>query len=1188
MKPIKLEIEGLNSFETKQVLDFGMLGDGVFGIFGKTGSGKSTILDAMTLALYGKVERSKQNIDFINTKCKKTIVSFEFEIYHKGKNRRYLITREFNAKKNGKDVESSAKLYEFVSGEIELIEEGVSKVDAKIFLIMGLGVNEFAKCIALPQGEFSAFLKARPAERTEIMSNIFDLSKYGEKLASSVKEKLNEYDKQIASVSSGLEMVQYATDDALNQSKKEFDSVTESYNLSNKELESKKEKYAKSSTLLEKKLKLNEINEKLEKFEVQKPEIEQLSEKIVRSQNANEIRDDHEKLEKAINDEKELSDKLSNLNEIKLQKESEVVEVSQEFEDFKKVYEAKIIELNSKLARLESLNTFADELNSLHAEEEKTKLKLSEKQKQLASEQEKLNYILTSLNALEEKINGIDAFIETNKPDADLAIALEQTKGIESELILIDEFYKNVERLIDQTNEDLASVQEEYNSAISEEKQIKSKREQIQNSIEVAFEDSNSNSFNKLRSCDKQLEGMTEVKISVDRIDENISKIELDTESRMVTVMSLDEQIDKAQNDVNSYEQEIVNKEREIASIRETREEILGENVVNMISNELRIGDFCPVCNNRVIQRMYNNITDLGGVESELETASRELKSLRFERDKNFTSLMTLKARYEFEKAQIEINKSEIEAFKENRTKLFQKYVDSNDKQEENFYKLKKLIENASNSLEQLLDLQTEYRQAEQRVIVNKTQSGAKITIYKNYLENLLDIIYDLQKKRAEREFVIFNVNEKCKSLKEYKKQIAEGKNIELIIDSKREEKYKLRENQIEVQNEKSETLNHISETKSGIDVLNEKLSNIAKQINNLNSKILASGVPEGVSVEGEREDTKVALQKLKFDYDNHQIKLESCKENLNRTNNDYNVKSSILSAKRSEIIELKTKVENAMLKYSFSSKEELEENYMDIYDLKNKQTRVNDFNNEYKLLLIQKESVDEDGVREINETSVLSLKEDIESLTEKVKELSSNVGKASAEYNRLASSNVKFHELSDKLSYYKNKYDTAKELSSVLKGKALAEYVAEEYLEEITSSANEKLSILMDGRYVLKFVDKEFFVEDNFNDAMLRPASTLSGGETFLVSLSLALSISDAIALLSSRNMNFFFLDEGFGTLDAELCSTVVDALYKLESQNLKIGLITHIAELEEAIKNKVHVTKTSSGSKLSIVHTL
>ena len=176
MKPIKLVIDGLNSFETRQELDFSALGDGVFGIFGKTGSGKSTILDAITLALYGEVERSKQNIDFINTKTKRATVEFTFQIFHKNKNKTYLVKRSFAVKKNGKDVESNATLFELDGDEKKVVEEGVSKVDNKIFMILGLGVREFSKCIALPQGEFSAFLKAKPAERTDIMSNIFDLS----------------------------------------------------------------------------------------------------------------------------------------------------------------------------------------------------------------------------------------------------------------------------------------------------------------------------------------------------------------------------------------------------------------------------------------------------------------------------------------------------------------------------------------------------------------------------------------------------------------------------------------------------------------------------------------------------------------------------------------------------------------------------------------------------------------------------------------------------------------------------------------------------------------------------------------------------------------------------------------------------------------------------------------------------
>ncbi|MDU2896472.1 MAG: AAA family ATPase [Clostridium sp.] len=79
MKPINLKIKGLNSFQEEQSIDFLKLTDrGLFGIFGPTGSGKSTILDGITLALYGNMARKSSN--FINTNCDRVNVSFEFQI----------------------------------------------------------------------------------------------------------------------------------------------------------------------------------------------------------------------------------------------------------------------------------------------------------------------------------------------------------------------------------------------------------------------------------------------------------------------------------------------------------------------------------------------------------------------------------------------------------------------------------------------------------------------------------------------------------------------------------------------------------------------------------------------------------------------------------------------------------------------------------------------------------------------------------------------------------------------------------------------------------------------------------------------------------------------------------------------------------------------------------------------------
>ncbi|MBQ5929338.1 MAG: SMC family ATPase, partial [Clostridia bacterium] len=107
----------------------------------------------------------------------------------------------------------------------------------------------------------------------------------------------------------------------------------------------------------------------------------------------------------------------------------------------------------------------------------------------------------------------------------------------------------------------------------------------------------------------------------------------------------------------------------------------------------------------------------------------------------------------------------------------------------------------------------------------------------------------------------------------------------------------------------------------------------------------------------------------------------------------------------------------------------------------------------------------------------------------------------------------------------------------------------------------------------------------DNLEGGIFRAARTLSGGETFLVSLSLALSLSGEICLRSRRSMEFFFLDEGFGTLDGKLVDTVMDVLTKL-SKEFAVGLISHVEELKHRIENKILVTGANEhhGSQVKI----
>ena len=90
MRPVKLEFKGINSFSEHTIVDFDALTrGGLFGIFGDTGSGKSTIPDAINFALYGDVERSKEKTDIINNRCSVADVKFVFDILSDGKRKTY-------------------------------------------------------------------------------------------------------------------------------------------------------------------------------------------------------------------------------------------------------------------------------------------------------------------------------------------------------------------------------------------------------------------------------------------------------------------------------------------------------------------------------------------------------------------------------------------------------------------------------------------------------------------------------------------------------------------------------------------------------------------------------------------------------------------------------------------------------------------------------------------------------------------------------------------------------------------------------------------------------------------------------------------------------------------------------------------------------------------------------------------
>ncbi|MFT8363170.1 MAG: SMC family ATPase [Sporolactobacillus sp.] len=159
---------------------------------------------------------------------------------------------------------------------------------------------------------------------------------------------------------------------------------------------------------------------------------------------------------------------------------------------------------------------------------------------------------------------------------------------------------------------------------------------------------------------------------------------------------------------------------------------------------------------------------------------------------------------------------------------------------------------------------------------------------------------------------------------------------------------------------------------------------------------------------------------------------------------------------------------------------------------------------------------------------------------------------------------------------------DQLDKLQRVFRGNAFVAFVASEQLHHVCIAASKRLGDLTHNRYALESEnDGSFVVCDNGNGGIRRPVSSLSGGETFLASLALALSLSEQIQLTGNVPLQFFFLDEGFGTLDPELLDTVLNALERLHMHRMAIGVISHVPEMRARLPRQLMVTPAEPSGK-------
>ncbi|MDU3377583.1 MAG: SbcC/MukB-like Walker B domain-containing protein [Clostridium perfringens] len=1161
MKPIRLEVKGLNSFIDKQVVEFDKLTErGLFGIFGPTGSGKSTILDGITLALYGDIARKSSN--YINTNCDGVYVSYEFQITG-NEVKRYRVDREFKRdNKSGGIRNKSSKIIDITGGVENVLEEKAKAVTSKCEEIIGLKLDDFMRTVVLPQGKFSEFLKLEGKERRNMLERLFNLRKYGDDLSSKLsfeirkeKDKMNVLEGQLKGYEGISEEALKAKEEEIKEINLSIKSKEELLNKIKKEFEEAEKVWNTQKELYDKRIEEESLVSRSE-------EIKSFKERVEISNKADKVIvfiNNLEDILKEINKEdlkfSELNKKLEEL--INLREENKL-----KFEEVAKKKEEKLPDLRLKKEKLLESQKEREILFQIKADG----VKLKEACKKIFEDRSKCDTKLNSIEENEKRLN--EELKEKEERKEELFVHEEFKNKINSGLFILNSY----ESLDKQFNE-IKSEEAELKRYI---KELTEDKEKSEKDLKVKIE-SLGKTRDKLESLLKETPGdsnsILEKQIKLGEYREKINKykeIKNSLEESLKSKNNFEEKL-------KAFENQKLLLEKEVRELKEYINKVKVEELAHKLRENLLEGECCPVCGST--HHELNKVEKINLEESNekttlLESKEEKLKELILEFSK-------IEATLEYENKKIEelnISIEEVGEVNEERLKsLEEEFNTLKDKIEE--FNLKK--ENLEKDLEKLKEeknnLENIFNKAEvilcekivrEKEIASKIKELDKELKLKNSELNSIKNELKIEDIKLENELILKKEKEKNlleKEIRILRTQLEESNKIK---DELREKRDALKE----------DYLSQKSLLDGKVEVYREKERMIKGSLKGLIDEALPI---EKIDIKGLLEDLQLEIDYIEKAY----LNLSEAKEKLEKAFNNMNQEVAVT---KERVNSLKLRKENEEKKVNLALEEEGFKTILEVKEgilSKDEKEKLKILIEEYHNNLIKVRANIELLIKKLNGkslteeewTRVLQEKNNTEKELKEVEELKIRLVTESESIKK------KLEEQRDILhikAKQEHKLALLSDLEKLFKGKKFVEFIAANQLKYISIEASKKLKDITNGVYGLEVDENgKFIIRDYKNGGAERDASTLSGGETFLASLALALSLSSQIQLKGTAPLELFFLDEGFGTLDDNLLDVVMSSLERLHHERLSVGIISHVESIKNRVPVKLILTPAEAG---------
>ncbi|MGE7826179.1 AAA family ATPase [Paenibacillus sp. NPDC093718] len=1146
MKPILLKLSGLQSYRDTQEIDFETLCEtGLFGIFGPTGSGKSTLLDAITLAMYGKVERAVNGTQGIMNHSEDSLsVSFTFELSSAAGLERYRVERRFK-RVNELSISNTVSRFIHVTPDgDQVMADKLAEVTRCVEEKIGLKMDDFTRAVVLPQGKFAEFLSLKGSERRQMLQRLFHLERYGDQLAIKLSRRVKDTEGSLKSVEAEQQGLGSAGKEALAEA--------------TTVLEDAKKHAASSRNLLQAAIEAHEAMGKIRELDMEKRRLQ------------------------------------GKLDELALHEE-----------------EMKLLE-----RRLELTGAAAAVLPALEVWRESGKVWDHRRQiaeeltAQAASAQNAAEQAVKADEAAQAALRAEEPKLVLREQQLEQAVLLQRERdGLREELIRLDAQRVDARKELDGVTAQLQKEQEllERGQKRQEELQTKLKGLEIRSGERQALH----MAMQKVQALEsagrRKQKAELELKSQERKLKEQeASFIALQKQEQELQrhYIQLSVQADSLQRDAAEASSFADRMAAAAAQVNQAMNDSHRNKQLQALSlslaAELREGAPCPVCGS---EHHPQPAASSGHPEDHLDETMNQLAQITHQIQE---TRLTLRGQL-----------NEAESLASQTRSLIEPYADDEllavkwGGQEQQGW-----MEAAVSAIpadDQPYDVEKLASDTAWLIKAAETQAaaiGQCRTEASKVQQSLFTCQQELMKQSAALENGQMTWNQLRDQLAGLEAE-AEG-----ILTSWQEVKpdFSLEEaaGRFQLMQEKDAEAESIKEgLERSIPFIEEKqraVLRLEQQLRELEKQLIQwdaqrEGKADGLKDKEERlrawigdrsaeellGECRTRMTMLKESAEQARSECRKAEEKAQHAAKEAALAEQAERAAQEQHQAAKLAWENQLAASPFATELAVLEACLTAEEIERCAQLVKAHRDGQREWTLRLRDVEQKlGASPFHEEEWERCTAELQAARTADEEALQARARAERDLEDLNKRHIRFMELEEQRLSLQRESERLSKLQSCLRGNAFVEYIAEEQLMQVSQSASQRLRYLTKQRYSLE-VDSGggFVIRDDANGGVRRPVSTLSGGETFLTSLALALALSAQIQLRGQYPLQFFFLDEGFGTLDPELLETVITALERLHTDKLTVGIISHVPELRARLPRKLVVRpaeQAGSGSQLAI----